>query len=231
MIHIIPTLEDNYTYAVITNNTAILIDCGEAAPVLDFLKKNDISAKYLLCTHHHGDHIAGISELKNTYPDMEVYAPLKDMARIENVTKGLSDGNILNLLGIDFTCIETPGHTLNHLCFYSKELGAVFTGDTLFSLGCGRLFEGTPEQMFVSLQKLKNLPDETLIYCGHEYTRKNAEFSLSVEPENADIDHKMKKLSEISLPVTLALEKELNLFLKAETPKKFAQLRQLRDKF
>lgn len=236
-IHIIPTLEDNYTYVIQTDNKALLIDCGEAKPVIQFLSKTELTPTALLCTHHHGDHIAGIKDLKNIFPDIKIYTPEKDLSRIPNAEIGLLDGQVLTLNTHEIRCIETPGHTRNHLCFHFPSLQSVFTGDALFSLGCGRLFEGTPENLFGSLQKLKILPDNTNIYCGHEYTEKNALFCLSVEPDNQTLQQRLNDIQTLraagrpTLPVTLALEKETNLFLKAESVEKIAQLRQLRDQF
>lgn len=236
-IHIIPTLEDNYSYVISSANAVILIDCGEAPPIQRFMVGKDLKPTHLLCTHHHGDHIAGIKELKKAFPDMKVLAPEKDLFRIPEAEIGLRNEQQLTIDTLRFECIETPGHTKNHLCFYAPQLNAVFTGDALFSLGCGRLFEGTPDDLFKSMQKLKRLPDDTEIYCGHEYTEKNGEFCLSVNPENEDLKTRMDDIKRLrsnrqpTLPVSLAIEKKTNAFLIADSIEKIAQLRQLRDQF
>ena len=237
MTHIIPTLEDNYSYVIEAGNNVIIIDCGEATPVIAFLAEKDLTPTHLLCTHHHGDHIAGIAELKKTFPGLNVLVPEKDLYRIPGADAGLTDGENIAIGQLTFECIETPGHTQNHLCFYVPELETLFTGDTLFSMGCGRLFEGTPGDLFLSMQKLKKLPDETKIYCGHEYTQTNARFTQSLDPDNPDLKSRIAEISKLrannqpTLPVPLASEKKTNLFLQAKTVEKIAQLRQLRDKF
>lgn len=236
-IHIVPTLEDNYTYVIEIGNKAVLIDCGEAAPVAAFLKEKSLQPTDILITHHHWDHIDGLPGLKATYPDIKIYGPEKDRDRIPQLETGLSDKQDLAIGGLSFHCIETPGHTKNHLCFHLPQLSAVFTGDALFSMGCGRLFEGSYENLFASMQRLKSLPDDTQIYCGHEYTLTNAKFSLSVDPGNQDILNRRQEAETLrqknlpTLPVSLSDEQKTNLFLKAETVEKIAQLRQLRDKF
>ncbi|PZP54876.1 MAG: hydroxyacylglutathione hydrolase [Micavibrio aeruginosavorus] len=236
-IHIIPTLQDNYTYIVEVDDRAIIVDCGEAGPVIDFIKKNNINPSHILCTHHHGDHVDGLAALKKKYPDMQIYAPEKDIYRIPLADHGLKPDETISIDGIEIKCIETPGHTKNHLCFYLPELKSVFSGDALFSLGCGRLFEGDYEDLFYSMQKLKDLPDDTMIYCGHEYTKANCRFSLSVEPDNFRLLKKMKQVEELrangqpTIPVSLGEEKSTNLFLLADSIEKIAQLRQLRDQF
>ncbi len=237
MIHIVPTLQDNYTYIIEANGNAVIIDCGEAGPVIGFLEKNNLIPSRFLCTHHHGDHIDGIPDLKKRYPDLRVFAPEKDLYRIPEASFGLRPEQNIQIEDLSIQCIETPGHTKSHLCFYIPVLKSIFTGDALFSLGCGRLFEGTPDDLFASMQKIKNLPDDTMIYCGHEYTKTNCLFSLSVEPHNPALLSKIKKIEQLraannpTLPVLLAEEKSTNLFLQADNIKKIAQLRQLRDQF
>ena len=236
-VHIIPTLADNYSYAIEAAEGIILIDCGEAQPVIDFLKQNQFYLIAVLCTHHHPDHIDGLADLKENFPDLKIYAPKKDRDRIPCATIFSEDDDKVTLRDIEFSSIETKGHTKHHLCYYAPSLNALFSGDTLFSMGCGRLLEGTSDEMFHSLQILKSLPDETMIYCGHEYTLKNAEFTLAHSSQNHDLSERVRQVTELrnndqpTLPVTLGLEKKTNLFLQAETPEKFAQLRKLRDQF
>jgi hydroxyacylglutathione hydrolase len=175
-----------------------------------------------LNTHHHWDHVNGIPALQKAFPDIAVYTP-------ENRPSEFG--------GERLETLETPGHTLDHISYYFPESGMAFTGDTLFSMGCGRLFEGTPEQMWKSLQKIAALPDETQIYCGHEYTLSNGRFCLSVEPENEALQKRMKEVETLraegkpTLPVSLALEKQTNVFLRAGSAERFAELRALKDKF
>lgn len=234
-VHIIPTLTDNYSYVISRGQDAMLIDCGDAAPVVHFLKKNNLNLKYILCTHHHWDHIDGLPELKRVYPDAPIYAPAKDRYRIPSAEHDLEDQ--MNLLDTEIIVIETPGHTLNHVVFYLPGLKALFSGDTLFSGGCGRLFEGTPAQMFASLQKLKALPDKTLIYAGHEYSETNMKFALLMEPDNQKFLARLKEITALkengrpSLPISLKAEKAINIFLQAETVQEFARLREARNQF
>lgn len=236
MIHIVPTLQDNYTYIVEANGEALIVDCGEAQPVINLLDEKNLKPVVLLCTHHHGDHIDGIAKLKEKFQDLKIHAAAKDRARIQIADQDLNSGHVFQWNNLDFLPIETPGHTLPHLCFYVAQLQVVFTGDTLFSMGCGRLFEGTPADMFASLAKLKALPDDTKIYGGHEYTLKNGEFALSVKANEA-IEQRVKDVNLLrirdkpSFPVSLETEKKTNLFLRAKTVEEFAQLRELRNHF
>ena len=174
-------------------------------------------------------------ELKRVYPEAPIYAPAKDRYRIPSADYDLKDQ--MNLLDTEITVIETPGHTLNHVVFYMPGLKALFSGDTLFSGGCGRLFEGTPAQMFASLQKLKNLLDDTMIYAGHEYSETNMKFALVMEPDNQKFLARLKEITALkengrpSLPISLKAEKAINIFLQAETVEDFAPLREARNHF
>jgi hydroxyacylglutathione hydrolase len=236
-IHVIPTLEDNYSYVIAEGEKAMVVDCGEAAPVLAFLREKRLTAETTLLTHHHGDHVAGIGGLRNAFPGMTVLAPARDMDRIDGVDEGLRDGDTFVFAGHAIEALATPGHTRNHLCYHAPSLAALFSGDTLFSMGCGRLFEGTPEDMFASLQRLKRLPDATSVYAGHEYTLKNAEFALSVMPDDTKLRARAEEVAALrakklpSLPVALCREKETNLFLRATDAGAFAELRARRDRF
>lgn len=220
-IHAIPALKDNYIWTLINTETSevIIVDPGESMPAIHFLSQNNLSLTAILVTHHHWDHTNGIGELKDKY-DVKVYG-----AKIENiptVTHALNDQEIFKIENFpEFLAISIPGHTLGHMAYYGN--GLLFSGDTLFSAGCGRLFEGTAEQLYTSLQKLSALPDETKIYCGHEYTQKNLQFAHLVEPNNADILNRLNEVNRLrqanlpSLPSSLYQEKLTNPFLRCDS--------------
>jgi hydroxyacylglutathione hydrolase len=214
----IPAFNDNYIWLLIDEKkqTAICVDPGSAHPVLSFLALKELQLKAILLTHHHYDHTNGVNELMNTYPGIAVYGP-KD-SRISQVSHILQDGNAFTLPPYHFQVISTPGHTATHISLYEPNYGWLFCGDTLFSAGCGRVFDGTIEDLFASLQKLKDLPDNTQIYCAHEYTRQNLRFAAVVEPDNLAIRQYAYRLmvrkNPCSLPSRIALEKEVNPFLR-----------------
>ena len=183
-IEAIPAFSDNYIWIIVKNDEAAIVDPGDASVVEDFLKKKNLKLKNILITHHHFDHTGGVLELiKNWNP--EVFGPKG--GHIKGIDNALEENDSLKILDSNFIVYETPGHTLDHIAFYSKDLDALFCGDTLFSGGCGRLFEGTPNQMFESLKKFSDLPDETKVFCAHEYTLSNLKFALEVEPNNNDL--------------------------------------------
>ncbi|WP_380182210.1 hydroxyacylglutathione hydrolase [Kalamiella sp. sgz302252] len=246
----IPALQDNYIW--ILNNEqgdCLIVDPGEAAPVLATLEKNQWRPAAILLTHHHHDHVGGVKELLQNYPDLVVYGPQETQDKGTN--RVVFEGDKVAILGLEFSVIATPGHTLGHISYYSEPY--LFCGDTLFSGGCGRLFEGTPEQMFDSFQKLNQLPAETLVCCAHEYTLSNMKFAATLLPQDPQIAgyyHKIKELrakNVVSLPVTLASERQINVFLRTqdaelqkvigyETPPQhewhvFATLREKKDRF
>ena len=170
-IESIEAFTDNYIWLVTTNEGSIVIDPGESSNIINLVHKNQLDLKAILVTHHHFDHTGGIEEIISHCP-VDVFGPFNN---IQTIRKKLKGGDRLNVIGIEFEIIEIPGHTLDHIAFYSENNGRpiLFCGDTLFAAGCGRVFEGTYEQMFESLIKLKNLPTNTNIYCGHEYTLSN----------------------------------------------------------
>ena len=208
---------DNYIWLVSTNEGSIVVDPGESKEILNLIDSNKIDLKGVLITHHHYDHTNGLLDLTNKM-SLEVYGPEK----IEGVNNVVSESEKFSLIGIDFEVIEIPGHTLDHLAFYSYNDGdpILFCGDTLFAGGCGRVFEGTFEQMFRSLKKISNYPKETKVFCGHEYTLSNLKFALEVDKNNkqlADEFINIKKLisSDIpSLPTNLNKELKVNPFLR-----------------
>ena len=208
---------DNYIWLVSTNEGSIVVDPGESEEILNLIDSNKIDLKGVLITHHHYDHTNGLLDLTNKM-NLEVYGPKK----IEGINNIVEEFDKFSLIGIDFEVIEIPGHTLDHLAFYSSNNKdpILFCGDTLFAGGCGRVFEGTFEQMFKSLKKISNYPKETKIFCGHEYTLSNLKFALEVDEDNkllADEYINVKKLisSDIpSLPTNLNKELKLNPFLR-----------------
>ena len=236
-VTIVPLLQDNYAYLLKdAQGQCLILDPGQITPVEAVVKQHGLRPLLILNTHHHADHVAGNADLKALY-NIEVYGPLKEAKMIPGLNKGLGEGDTIAFDDTVIDIIETPGHTNGHICFYVARDNLLFAGDTLFSLGCGRLFEGTAEDMYRSLQKLKALPDETLLYCGHEYTEANGRFALAVDPDNATLkthmdDIRKKRANNLpSLPSTLALEKKDNPFLRAGSAEEFAALRLAKDNF
>ena len=230
-VEIIPILNDNYVYFLEDDQTGeiALVDCGDAAPAIEFLETNGKKLDYVFVTHHHYDHTDGLSELEKRY-DPEIIIPDADFKRIHPFDRTVKEGDDIPMGG---KVIETHGHTVGGVSYYFPDSHIIFTGDTLFAMGCGRLFEGTPEVMFASLQKYKALPDETKIYCGHEYTKANGEFCLSVDADNTDLQKRMKDIEGVSctIPSTIGIEKKTNAFLRADSAEAFAKLRHAKDKF
>lgn len=236
-VHIIPILRDNYCYVVEgIDKRCIIIDPGQVAPVTLFIADNKLVPELILNTHHHADHVAGNADLENLYR-IPVIVPLTELKMIPHAHKGVREGDIIEQSGIMLHVIETPGHTLGHVVFFEPNIKALFSADTLFSMGCGRLMEGTADQMFASLQKIKTLPVDTQIYAGHEYTQSNGDFAASIEPDNADIAARRTEVSKLrlnnlpTLPVRLEAELKTNPFLRVEDAKKFAELRLRKDNF
>ena len=216
----IPAYTDNYIWVMQSGSDISVIDPGDAAPVLELIRNNDLNLVDILLTHHHFDHVGGNFELKEKY-ECKIVGSKKDFERIPGIDIQVSEGDIWNFDEHNAQIIEIPGHTTGHIAFYFESLKLVFTGDTLFSLGCGRLFEGSPEMMWKSLSKLRGLPDETKIYCGHEYTLSNGKFISSIYPSD-EIESKIDRLKSLdkqnipSIPSTIGDEKRLNIFLKAD---------------
>ena len=251
-IEIIPCLNDNYSYLIHDeiSNTVAIVYPSEFIPCDTIISKNYKKLDFILNTHHHYDHVGGNEELKKKY-NSKVLGFENDKNRIPQIDTVLKDNQEFKIGTLNFTTIFIPGHTRGHVAFYFKKERVVFSGDTLFSLGCGRVFEGTYKQMFQSLNKLKNLPGETKVYCGHEYTFKNLEFCLKFNPNN-DFLKKKKDNIKLSLknkkptiPSTIADEIKANIFFRVNDPdvKKainlenspdieiFTKLRDLKDNF
>ena len=251
-VNIIPCLQDNYSYIIQDTSTGIVgvVDPSEFNPIDNFIKNEFKKIDFILNTHHHFDHTGGNLKLKKKY-NCQIIGSSIDRHRIPGVDIKLQDNDILKFGKVEFKVILVPGHTSGHICFYSDKEKIIFTGDTLFSLGCGRVFEGTHSQMLLSLNKIKNLPKETSVYCGHEYTKKNLDFCLTVEFDNYFLKKKKTwvdlKLNEKkpTLPVMLEDELNTNIFLRCDVPsvKKylgmensseveiFKKLRDLKDSF
>ncbi|MCI5060297.1 MAG: hydroxyacylglutathione hydrolase [Alphaproteobacteria bacterium] len=235
-VTIIPVLQDNYSYLIRSGDIVGIIDPGEAAPVIEYLDKHGLKPDFVLNTHHHGDHIAGNQEIIQKY-GAQLIAPKKEKRRIKNINMAVSDGDVLTFGIEEATIIETPGHTSGHICFWFQRSKALFCGDTLFAMGCGRLFEGTAQEMFDNFQLFKQMPDDTKIYCGHEYTLDNAKFCAHIFPDNQDIQKRLNEVQSIraqdlpTIPSTLKQEKKTNIFMMANSAEEFANLRSQKDKF
>ena len=222
-VHPIPAFTDNYIWAIVYGNSCVVIDPGDSDPVFSFLKNNDLELDSILITHHHFDHTGGLVSLAKHY-NCPVYGPKG--GHINGITHDLAENDEINVFDLNFKIFETPGHTLDHIAYFhsgSKD-SLLFCGDTLFSGGCGRLFEGTPDNMYDSLNKFKMLPDETLVFCAHEYTESNLKFALAINPNNLDLVDYSKKVielrskSKITLPSNIGLEKKINPFFLLDNP-------------
>lgn len=215
----IPAFQDNYIW-VLTNNEGrcLIVDPGDAKPVLDAIAEHNWQPEAILLTHHHQDHVGGVKELREHFPKIVVYGPAETQDK--GTTQVVKDGETAFILGHEFSVFATPGHTLGHICYFSHPY--LFCGDTLFSGGCGRLFEGTALQMYQSLKKICALPDDTLVCSAHEYTLSNIKFALSILPHDSFINEYYRKVNELraknqmTLPVTLKNERQNNIFLRTE---------------
>lgn len=254
--------QDNYIWTIQSQNNAtldansptasswcIVVDPGDAHVVVEYLQQTKQQLLAVLITHHHPDHTGGLAQLKQQWPALRIIGPKAEHLKIPMLTELVADGDLINFntLDLQFQVLAIPGHTAGHIAFYSAPV--LFCGDTLFSVGCGRLFEGSPEQMLHSLTRLSQLPNETQVYCTHEYTLANIRFALDVEPENQDLlqyqqecQIKRAKLQP-TLPTTLSIEKKINPFMrchdralqlklnKNSALELFIQLRAAKDQF
>lgn len=252
-IEIIPALNDNYIYGLLDENTGetAIVDPGEAEPAITWLEREGLNLTYIINTHHHWDHTNGNKKLIEKY-GAKLAAPAAESDKIKtDIDFPLEDGDSFTIGAEIGAVLSVPGHTSGHIALHFPESMAVFTGDTLFSLGCGRLFEGTADQMWRSLKRLRSLPDNTQIYCGHEYTEDNAQFCLSLDPENTFLKKRAEGVGRLrandrpTIPALMGLERKSNLFLRADDPDiayilemenaepeaVFAKLRALKDNF
>jgi hydroxyacylglutathione hydrolase len=247
----IPAFKDNYIWLVHNHAQGVVVDPGDAAPVIAALNHLKLTLAAILITHHHHDHIGGVAELLEAFPQAIVYAPALEHYDFEHIAITEQNNVYLNDLNITFSILDLPGHTLGHIAYYSAQHALLFCGDTLFGAGCGRLFEGTPTQMYHSLQKLVALPSATKVYCTHEYTMHNINFALTFEPSNQILIERHKSTQKLrdsnipSLPSTIELELATNPFLRcnhqeiqssiqltnASEIETFSKLRELRNHY
>ncbi len=225
-VELIPAFQDNYIYLLRTpgSDDVGIVDAGDATPALAELDRQGLTLTHIFNTHHHPDHIGGNDALKARFPNAKLVGPASETARIPGMDVTLKEGDTVDFGTISFKTLEVPGHTTGHIALFSENGNAVFSGDTLFAMGCGRMFEGTAPQMWNSLNKLKWLPSATRVYCGHEYTQGNARFTLTVDPTNkaavdraAEVD-RLRADNKPTIPSTIGLENETNPFLRADDP-------------
>ncbi|MCP5418984.1 MAG: hydroxyacylglutathione hydrolase [Gammaproteobacteria bacterium] len=226
MLNVAPVraFQDNYIWLLedAPGRQAAIVDPGDARPVLEALRKGNVTPTAILITHHHGDHVGGVRGLLAHYPQLPVFGPAGE--RIPSLTQRLQEGDVITVpgLNVEFRVLDVPGHTAGHIAYYGG--GALFCGDTVFSVGCGRLFEGSPEQMHASLSKIAALPGDTLVYCAHEYTLDNIAFAKWVEPENPDLlqrereAHALREQDQPTVPSRLDVERRTNPFLRFDEP-------------
>lgn len=235
----LPVLEDNYIHVLHDDDSkaTIVIDPATSEPVLELLKSNKWALTHILITHHHGDHIGGVNGLKFSFPTCEIYGFRDDQNRLPQLTHPLHDGQTFEIANIKFEVWHLPGHTTGHIGYIARDAKLAFTGDVLFGMGCGRLFEGSAAEMYRSLQRFKSLPKQTKIFCTHEYTVTNGYFALSVLPDNKKISVRLSDSLEIrrhgrfTVPLTLDQELETNPFLLAQNLETFTKFREFRNSF
>lgn len=225
----VPAFDDNYLWLIHDGQDAVAVDPGDATVILAALEKHHLSLSAILLTHHHADHVGGVPDLLARFK-VPVFGPHNPVIR--TITERVSEGDTITLThpAIEFLVLEVPGHTLDHLAYYNAQAGWLFCGDTLFAGGCGRLFEGSPAQMHQSLSRLAALPEETAVYCAHEYTLANLRFAAQAEPGNIALQERIlreqakRSRGEATVPSTIALEKTTNPFLRCLEPALVAQL-------
>jgi hydroxyacylglutathione hydrolase len=218
-IQSIKAFNDNYIWLINTNEGNLVIDPGESQPVMDYMQQHQLRLTDILITHHHYDHVGGIVDLRKNI-DGKVFGP--NNPQIEGLDAQVTEGMTVQACGLEFQVLEIPGHTLDHIAYFLADGSQprLFCGDTLFSVGCGRVFEGTPQQMFAALEKLNALPANTLVYCAHEYTLANLKFAQAVEPNNSyitehiEVCQRQRDADLPTLPSTMELERKINPFLR-----------------
>jgi hydroxyacylglutathione hydrolase len=235
-VHVLPILKENYVFILENAGGAVVVDPGDGKAVIDFLWKQGLTLMGILITHHHWDHVDGVADLLKHEP-VPVWIPAADKDRWPWGQNLVREGDEFPIAGFHFSVVELPGHTLDHVAYYERAHGWLFSGDVLFGLGCGRLFEGTPEQMYRSLMKIKALPTETAIYCTHEYTKTNLAFTEGLDldlpalPEYRGRIRAAREAGHPTVPLSLADEAACNPFLTAPNATVFAERRELRNHF
>jgi hydroxyacylglutathione hydrolase len=235
----IPVLEDNYIHVLRDDisETTVVVDPALAEPVIAELNRRKWNLTHLLLTHHHGDHIGGVEGLTSAFPQCETYGFTDDQSRLPPLTYSVSDGDELMIARTKFEVWHLPGHTTGHIGFISRDAKLAFTGDVLFGMGCGRLFEGTPAQMYRSLARFKSLSPDTKVYCTHEYTVTNGYFAKAVMPSNQKISIRLDTAKQTrsdgspTVPLTLGEELGTNPFLLAQNLEEFTRYREQRNAF
>lgn len=239
MTHLIPIFEDNYVFVIETSTGAVVIDPGDGEPVREFLMTRGLDLSAILITHHHADHVGGIETLI-AGRKVQIVAPAVDRGRWSFASDFVADGDQVRTSGLTFEVLAVPGHTIDHVAYFNRERGEVFVGDALFGLGCGRLFEGSASQMRESLEKLKLLPDDTRVYCAHEYTERNLRFVEAEFPtlrttegfeEHGRRIRARRAGGQPTVPLLLKDEKRFNPFLTSDSVAEFHRRRALRDIF
>lgn len=231
----VPQLSDNYAYLVVddASKQCGVVDCSEAEKVLDEVSRRGLTLVAVLPTHYHFDHVGGNEDLVKAIPGLRVYGARGENGRIPAQTNEVDDGAKVEIGSLKGRVIGIPAHTNGHIAYYFPQLEAVFTGDTLFIAGCGRVFEGKAETMVTSLKKLADLPDSTQVFCGHEYTEKNLRFALTLEPHNAELKAKHewavkeRSAGHFTVPSTIGEEKQINPFLRTDSPELKLSLRKI----
>jgi len=234
----IPILSDNYAWFVhdVATGAAAMVDPAQEAPLTHAIDAAGGRLDLIFLTHHHADHIAAADALRQRY-GAKIVGPEAEAARLPRLDVAVRDGDVVALGHTHAEVIATPGHTAGEVSYYFPDGPALFCGDTLFSMGCGRLFEGTPAEMFASLSRIRALPDDTLICCGHEYTQSNARFALHVDPDNAALKARAAQVADLrrrglpTLPVPLSVERQTNPFLRASDAATLGLLRKEKDSF
>lgn len=239
-VHLIDTQKPSQNYIWLLEDCdskqVVVVDPTDAKPVEDFCQSHGLEIAQIWLTHWHQDHIGGVPELI-AERNLPVYGPRDELSKIPFITHPLQHQDKVQFYDLSVDVIAVPGHTLGHIVYFIDELDVLFCGDTLFAMGCGRVFEGTHQQMYQSLNRLAALPPRTQVYCTHEYTLANAKFALHVEPENLAIQERyqhienLRMLNQPTLPSSIELELETNPFLRAESVQEFQKLRELKDNF
>lgn len=231
-IDLIKAFSDNYIWVIEEGKEAVVVDPGEAQQVIDYLEEKQLRLNAILLTHHHDDHIGGVSKILAKYPGTKVYGPKETEPLANHI---VVEGDSFSLLGHNFHVLKTSGHTDGHISFLTKE--ALFCGDALFSGGCGRVFTKDYQAQYDALQKFKQLDDKVKVYAAHEYTQTNLRFAHAMQPSNLSISKALAEVNDLrakgqpTLPTTIGREKKINLFLQAEKVEDFKELRQARDVF